>query len=712
MKKIISLLILMLGVAFKSYCQPQIINPTFPSSVGLFDLFEVSFTMGATYVNPYDPDSISVYALFSSPDNTSYEVNAFYYEDYEFQKVVIGDDYYEDVSDSLNNVGWRIRFTPNCIGKWKFRIIAKDRSGAVTQMPNNGSRDYVFICGLVENADGFISKANSRFLKRDVVKDSIRQFHSFFPIGPDVAWYTCKDYGHFTKPRGIYDYKRYIDSLDGNANYMRVFISRYQYLSLYGPEYTQTENGQPKVYFDSIINQKDSAELDYIIAYAQQHGISVMPCIFNCGDFRYANNDPSDVGIWANNPFNSVLGLSNPCEFFTDNDAWRITRNFIRYVVSRWGYATNIMSWELWNEVDNMFDSCDEYQFIEEDVLVWHKKIVDYLHGIDPFHHCISSSIGGVSSYPYLYSVLYDCLDFVQEHHYENIQNAESRHQLLYRVYKRVLAGHTLYTSKPFFMGEFGFGQNQNSPKYVDKDPYGIDLHNSLWSSLFFTSMGSASFWWWTYLDTCGLFKRFTPLMNFSKNLPVLSDSFTPNHTGHQVGHKLVFCNNLQTYYMINATQDTIYGWSQDTAFAYQSLRWLTDSVHVEETIWGPVNRFTVGAVYDPLGYIYTLNPTKRPAPSSNSNTIILPITNQPIGSRYLVKWYNSETGYAYNTGVISYVFVQQDAQGNKYVSLQFPSYIRDLNQHTINNRFGDAVFVLVLNNQPSKNEYINQYNN
>ena len=31
--------------------QPTIISPTFPSSVGLFDLFEVSFTMGDTYSN-------------------------------------------------------------------------------------------------------------------------------------------------------------------------------------------------------------------------------------------------------------------------------------------------------------------------------------------------------------------------------------------------------------------------------------------------------------------------------------------------------------------------------------------------------------------------------------------------------------------------------------------------------------------------------------
>lgn len=31
--------------------QPRIVSPTLPNSVGLFDLFEVSFTMGDTYSN-------------------------------------------------------------------------------------------------------------------------------------------------------------------------------------------------------------------------------------------------------------------------------------------------------------------------------------------------------------------------------------------------------------------------------------------------------------------------------------------------------------------------------------------------------------------------------------------------------------------------------------------------------------------------------------
>ena len=139
---------------------------------------------------------------------------------------------------------------------------------------------------------------------------------------------------------------------------------------------------------------------------------------------------------------------------------------------------------------------------------------------------------------------------------------------------------------------------------------------------------------------------------------------------------------------MINATEDTIYGWSQDTAFAYQSLRWLTDNVSN--------HHFIVGSVFDPLGYVYTLDISKRPQPSSNSNTIEIPITNQNVGIYYSVTWYNSETGLKYTgPGMSSTACVHINGDGRKVISFDFPSYIRDLQNHTVNNTFGDAVFVV-----------------
>ena len=85
MKKYL-LVLTILMVVLKAFCQPNLTNLSFPASTYIFDLHEISFNLGH-YSNPYDPDTISAYAIFTSPDNRTFEVPAFYYEDYTFQKI-------------------------------------------------------------------------------------------------------------------------------------------------------------------------------------------------------------------------------------------------------------------------------------------------------------------------------------------------------------------------------------------------------------------------------------------------------------------------------------------------------------------------------------------------------------------------------------------------------------------------------------------------
>lgn len=667
------LTIVLLSLCYAICGQPNITDLSFPTSVNLFQKHEISFKLGP-YSNPYDPDTISVYAVFTGPDNRCDTVIGFYYEEYGFY--MDSGDWHEHAfrEENFNSTGWRIRFTPDAVGRWYFSIHAIDRYGETIK---NSCKEGLcsFYCYSVANAKGFITKANSRYLRRDVVENGQRRYRSFFPVGPNVAWYSCVE-SDSTRPFGIYEYRHYIDSLSGNSNYMRLFLDRYQCLNLYGPEYTQIENGSPVVYFDSLINQKDAAELDYIVTYAYQNDISLMLCFFSCQDFMYQGDGASG---WENNPYNTILGV--PCQFFEDNDAKRVAKNLIRYIVARWGYATNIMSWELWNEVTNI--SCAGYKPIDEDIFCWHKIMRDHIRKIDPFKHCISTSMENEQAYSNLYLELYSILDFVQRHKYKSINNATSVQQLSYVLFNLSNDAHVDYPDDPFFMGEFGFGKGN---VYNSKDPHGIDLHNSLWSSLFSTSMGPGSFWWWYYVNHKHLFKRFRPIFTFCQNLPILSDSFEAFTTGKEQNHTLQFDNNLETYYMKNRAEDTIYGWSQDTAFCYQSLRRLTDSVSNMQ--------FVDSVVFDPYGYLYTLNPQKRPRPSSNSNTIEIPISDMPVGTQYEIHWYNAETGMEYNSS-LTFTSVQQDALGRKYIAISFPYSIRNLGTQTITNTFGDAVFAI-----------------
>ena len=657
------------------YAQPTISDLAFTSSVNVFGLFEMSFQLGK-YDNPYDPDVIDVYAEFTAPDSKTFKVNGFYYEGYTFQQK---NDYEEAMASQ--DKGWRVRFTPNQAGKWTFNLFAIDRKGK-TALSSSGKYPLSFECRSVDTALGFIRKANTRYLKREVMQNGESKYQAFFPIGPNVAWYDYK--GSSAYPKGIYDYNHYINELAGSANYMRIWLSRYQYLSLYGPEFTQMNGKKPTLYFDSSLNQKDAAELDHIIAYAAKKGITVMPCIFTFGDFGNIHNSSSR---WDNNPYKTVLGLKSSTLFFTDKEAKRIAKNLVRYIVARWGYATNIVCWELWNEVNNIPADDQPEATFHADIVKWHGEMADYIRSIDPFDHLVSTSLGTFSEKEYIGSALYNNLDIVQYHTYGNIQKAKSTEQRTRQLFQKFATYRPLYPDKPIFCGEFGFGQSK-PPKYQDKDPFGFDTHNCIWASLFSGTMGSASFWYWNYLRDKDLIRIYAPVLAYSKNIPLLPDSFTPHTTVSANKISWVCPNGIETYYLSSANEDTLYGWCQDTAFSYQALRRLTDKAISN-------GHFVIDAKVDPKGYVYTLDEDKKPRPCSKSNVIILPISKQDIGTQYVVKWFDGETGLEI-AHEKTQTIVKRDKKNNSFIEIEFPSTIRDLKKRRINNTYGDAAFIII----------------
>ena len=195
-----AILTLMFGMFTFGFAQPKITKVSFPNSVKIFDLYEISFQLGS-YPNPYDPEIIDVYAEFVSPDGKSFKVNGFYFEGYSFQQI----NGHEQAQVERSSFGWRIRFTPNQIGSWNFTLHAKDQRGEVV-VSNYESKTCNFHCLAVDAGNGFIRKANSVFLKRETIANGRKSYHSYFPIGPNVAWYGNKTYYEYDKPRGIYEY--------------------------------------------------------------------------------------------------------------------------------------------------------------------------------------------------------------------------------------------------------------------------------------------------------------------------------------------------------------------------------------------------------------------------------------------------------------------------------------------------------------------------
>ena len=121
--------------------------------------FEVKLSSATNYFYPYDnsPPSgiipktgINVDAIFTSPDGTLYKQPGFYYQEF-LDQVKSGKEWFYPTE----NYKWKVRFSPNKEGTWKYKLKAIDSSGTVE------SQEQTF---------NVISSANHGFIK--VSRDS------------------------------------------------------------------------------------------------------------------------------------------------------------------------------------------------------------------------------------------------------------------------------------------------------------------------------------------------------------------------------------------------------------------------------------------------------------------------------------------------------------------------------------------------------------
>ncbi len=113
------------------------------SQIPKYEKLEITFQVNTVAANlqfPYDPTpppgipagaGISVDAQFT-PDNwqTFYSQPAFYYQDYQYQDVNGKDWIYPTGSYS-----WKVRFAPDRVGDWQYKLIAKDAGGQTVSNP-------------------------------------------------------------------------------------------------------------------------------------------------------------------------------------------------------------------------------------------------------------------------------------------------------------------------------------------------------------------------------------------------------------------------------------------------------------------------------------------------------------------------------------------------------------------------------------------------
>lgn len=413
-------------------------------SVGRYEKIEMLIDVEADITNPYDPLEIRLDAEIESPSGRAIVAPGFFYKDFTYENGIV---------QSTAEESWRVRFTPQEVGEYSYRI-------AVTTNGETSHSESGQFSVTDSDLPGFVrvDSRNPRYMAFD-------NGSPYFPIGLNVGWSTGNT---------IADYETWLTSLQASGgNFIRVWMAPWN-LSI---EWSDTGLG------DYTNRQHRAYELDRILEMAEERGVYVMLSLINHGQFNTATNPE-----WDQNPYNSANG--GPCDvpecFATNPDAVRFWQQRLRYIVARWGYSTHIMSWEWWNEVNWTPLSA-------EGILApWIAENVALLQTLDPYEHLVTHS-----GSPSALEGVWTPLDFTQDHFYDRDDFP--------RTFSNVLEEWEIaYPEKPFLIGEFGRGTGG-----LMYDPQGDDLRIGIWAAPMVGAAGTAMPWWWdNYIAPNNLWDR------------------------------------------------------------------------------------------------------------------------------------------------------------------------------------------------------------
>jgi hypothetical protein len=423
---------------------PQIVQV---NAAQLWQRLEFRVTNVPTAPNPFDPDIIRVDAAITLPSGGTMTVPGFWFQDY--QRGMLGG--YEVLSQ-LGSPEWRVRFAPPETGTYSVSLTVRT-NGQLQGSP--AVTNFTVGAGVPPAGSGYvrIAAANQYFETGD--GQALRL------IGENVCWHGG---------RGTYDYDDWFPAMQAaGENYARLWMCPWAF----GIE---TDANSLTHY------RLDQAwRLDYVFQLAEPRRIFLTLCLDYHGMFEVTPDYWGGNNFWGSNPYCVTNG--GPCvnqnAFFTNTTAQAVYQKRLRYLVARYGYSPNLLVWQFFNEIDNVYAYLNP-----NDVAAWHGVMGGWLHTNDPFRHLVSTSLTGSSDRPEMWTV--PQLDFATYHSYSEPSPALRLNAVAQSFLQRY--------GKPVLIDEFGTdwrGWNRTNDRYLR------GWRQGLWGGALGGSAGTAMSWYW-----------------------------------------------------------------------------------------------------------------------------------------------------------------------------------------------------------------------
>lgn len=459
------------------------------TKVACYEKFELTFSLPDRYLNPFDPEQVSVSARFEDPTGAVTSVNGFYSQDYYRTLGPTGEQI-----DSQGQPQWKVRFAPRTAGRHTFTLTVKDTAGVGKWGPSSFEATPAQLPGYIR-----VSRLDPRQFEFD-------DGAYFFPIGHNIrSPFDVRSDQQFPWkqrwPEGSAAYLRYFRDMSRNGeNFVEIWSAAWSL----GLEWSPISPGYHGI---GQYNLRNAWEMDRVLDAADKFGLYLNVVIHNHGKFS-THIDPE----WSDNPFNAANGgyLENPEDYFSDPRAVRDFQNLMRYMIARWGHSTRIFAWELWSEL-NLTGSkrIDHKAHYQPEVVEWHRSMGRWLRWADPYRHLVTTHYSGdfrtqnpeITNLPEIDHASVDA--YHSDPHALHIVNLIHETAVYNNAFE-----------KPVLITEFG-GQSMAQQGF---DHIDCAHHAALWASTCSPLGGTPLFWWWMLIEEESLYGRYAALARFMKD--------------------------------------------------------------------------------------------------------------------------------------------------------------------------------------------------
>lgn len=287
---------------------------------------------------------------------------------------------------------------------------------------------------------------------------------AYTPIGFNVAWQNKGEPSYATTLKQM---------ADNGANWTRIWACHWDGKNPWWPEPKMLRHDRDVLWQPALDRWTE------IFVAAERNMVGVQFVLFHHGQVTTEVN-PN----WKDHPWNVANGgwLKTPVEFFTNAEAIRRSKAWLREAVARFGHNTSLMAWELFNEVE-WVDAARKAKRWDL-VTKWHVEMARYLRSIDAYDHLITTS-SAIDQ-----KALWTEMDIIEPHTYPtNIGAAVSA--MDFTTFR-----------KPGMFGEFGPADGSGKKAR-------IDILDGIYAGLLSNHAAAGQYWYWENVQKQQLFPLF-----------------------------------------------------------------------------------------------------------------------------------------------------------------------------------------------------------